>query len=161
MITLLHLPLVSVVIKLSNNAARKTSQGRTADPNHGHEGPGGAYEQEYCICRSKDSTRFMIGCDNCEEWYHGDCIGVTQKDAEQIKHFYCASCREQDQSLEIKYKHKKSSSKEKHSSHKHSSDREFRSRDDSSNKKKSSSDAVSVQLVTGQRIVQDATTAKI
>lgn len=36
---------------------------------------------------------------------------------------------EQDQSLEIKYKHKKSSSKEKHSSHKHSSDREFRSRD--------------------------------
>lgn len=103
-----------------------------------HEGPGGAYEQEYCICRSKDSTRFMIGCDNCEEWYHGDCIGVTQKDAEQIKHFYCASCREQDQSLEIKYKHKKSSSKDKHSSHKHSSDREFRSRDDSSNKKKSS-----------------------
>lgn len=25
-----------------------------------HEGPGGAYEQEYCICRSKDSTRFMM-----------------------------------------------------------------------------------------------------
>ncbi|XP_062572423.1 CXXC-type zinc finger protein 1-like, partial [Saccostrea cucullata] len=104
-----------------------------------HEGPGGAYEQEYCICRSKDCSRFMIGCDNCEEWYHGDCIGVTQKDAELIKHFYCTSCRQHDPSLEIKYKHKKSS-KEKHSSHKHSShsDREFRSRDDSSSKKKSS-----------------------
>lgn len=36
---------------------------------------------------------------------------------------------EQDASLEIKYKHKKSSSKEKHSFHKHSSDREFRSRE--------------------------------
>lgn len=38
MITLLHLSLVSVVIQLSNNAARKTSQGRTADPNHGPRG---------------------------------------------------------------------------------------------------------------------------
>lgn len=36
--TLPYLSLVSVVIQLSNNAARKTSQGRTADPNHGPRG---------------------------------------------------------------------------------------------------------------------------
>lgn len=25
--------------------------------------------QAYCICRSSDSSRFMIACDACEEWY--------------------------------------------------------------------------------------------
>lgn len=24
--------------------------------------------QAYCICRSSDSSRFMIACDACEEW---------------------------------------------------------------------------------------------
>ena len=33
------------------------------------------------------------GCDNCEEWYHGDCIGVTQRDAKIIKVFFCQTCR--------------------------------------------------------------------
>jgi len=35
----------------------------------------------YCICRSSDVNRFMIGCDHCEEWYHGDCIKVNERDA--------------------------------------------------------------------------------
>lgn len=26
--------------------------------------------QAYCICRSSDSSRFMIACDACEEWLH-------------------------------------------------------------------------------------------
>ena len=23
-------------------------------------------------------TRFMICCDRCEEWFHGDCVGITE-----------------------------------------------------------------------------------
>ncbi|XP_064606239.1 CXXC-type zinc finger protein 1-like [Liolophura sinensis] len=64
-------------------------------------------ETRYCICRSTDCSRFMIGCDHCEEWYHGDCIGVTQQDAKYIKQFFCHSCRENDPSLQIQYKVKK------------------------------------------------------
>lgn len=71
--------------------------------------------QEYCICRSSDSSRFMMqvfkrkknvlffslfkdfliillfysGCDACEEWYHGDCINITEKEAKYIKQFFC------------------------------------------------------------------------
>ncbi|KAL5013580.1 hypothetical protein ScPMuIL_007850 [Solemya velum] len=66
----------------------------------------------YCICRSSDCDRFMIGCDYCEEWYHGDCIGVTQDQAKSIKVFFCSTCREKDPSLQIRYKIKKT--KEKH-----------------------------------------------
>ncbi|KAK7102665.1 CXXC-type zinc finger protein 1-like [Littorina saxatilis] len=63
--------------------------------------------QPYCVCRSTDSDRFMIACDCCEEWYHGDCIGVTQLDARCIKKYFCDVCRGKNPSLQIKYKKKK------------------------------------------------------
>ncbi|XP_072412266.1 death-inducer obliterator 1-like [Chiloscyllium punctatum] len=31
----------------------------------------------YCICRQPHNNRFMICCDRCEEWFHGDCVGIT------------------------------------------------------------------------------------
>ncbi|KAL0266265.1 UNVERIFIED_CONTAM: hypothetical protein PYX00_008858 [Menopon gallinae] len=61
-------------------------------------------EQAYCICRSSDSSRFMIGCDSCEEWYHGDCINITEKEAKYIKQFFCVRCREEDPTLVTRYK---------------------------------------------------------
>ncbi|EEB20258.1 cpg binding protein, putative [Pediculus humanus corporis] len=61
-------------------------------------------EQAYCICRSSDSSRFMIGCDACEEWYHGDCINITESEAKHIKQFFCIRCREEDPSLITRYK---------------------------------------------------------
>ncbi|XP_067015248.1 CXXC-type zinc finger protein 1 isoform X2 [Anabrus simplex] len=63
--------------------------------------------QAYCICRSSDSSRFMIGCDSCEEWYHGDCIRITEKEAKYIKHFVCVRCREEDPTLQTRYKPRK------------------------------------------------------
>merc|ERR1711894_161249 len=67
----------------------------------------------YCICRSSDCSRFMIGCDNCNEWYHGDCVGVTQEDADHIRRYYCDPCRDKDPSLQIKYAKKKDKEKDK------------------------------------------------
>lgn len=60
----------------------------------------------YCICRTKDTNRFMIGCDSCNEWYHGDCISITEDYAKNIKQFFCLMCRERDPSLSIKFKDK-------------------------------------------------------
>lgn len=30
------------------------------------------------ICVWVCSARFMICCDRCEEWFHGDCVGITE-----------------------------------------------------------------------------------
>ena len=65
----------------------------------------------YCICRKPDTNRFMIGCDRCEEWYHGDCISITAEYAKKIRQFYCLSCREKEPGLEIVYNEKKPSKK--------------------------------------------------
>lgn len=47
----------------------------------------------YCICRSLDSSGFMIQCDRCEEWFHGRCIGLKRKCADNIEKYYCVDCR--------------------------------------------------------------------
>lgn len=82
------------------------------DANDSHEdgevsdesSPGGPV---YCICRKSDTSRFMIGCDSCEEWFHGDCISITEDYAKKILHFYCLSCRAKDPKLQIVFKDKK------------------------------------------------------
>ncbi|XP_037026766.1 CXXC-type zinc finger protein 1-like [Bradysia coprophila] len=60
--------------------------------------------EQYCLCRSSDCSRFMIGCDGCEEWYHGDCIFVSEKEAKHIKHYYCQRCKENDPSLQTVFR---------------------------------------------------------
>lgn len=60
--------------------------------------------QAYCICRSSDSSRFMIGCDSCEDWFHGDCIGITRKQSKLIKQYYCDTCKSGDPLLKTIFK---------------------------------------------------------
>ncbi|KAM3872519.1 CXXC-type zinc finger protein 1-like [Diretmus argenteus] len=66
----------------------------------------------YCVCRKPDINCFMIGCDSCTEWFHGNCIGISEKAAKSIRVWYCLSCRDKDGSLEIKYRPKKMKEKE-------------------------------------------------
>ncbi|XP_076257143.1 CXXC-type zinc finger protein 1-like [Rhynchophorus ferrugineus] len=63
--------------------------------------------QAYCICRSSDSSRFMICCDACEEWYHGDCIKISEKEAKNIRQYFCVRCQEDDPTLQTRWKTKR------------------------------------------------------
>lgn len=47
--------------------------------------------QKYCLCQ-KHYEGFMIGCDECEEWYHGPCIGVSESRADRVGKFVCVRC---------------------------------------------------------------------
>lgn len=40
----------------------------------------------YLLFISNDNYR---ACDACEDWYHGDCIGISEREAKYIKHYYC------------------------------------------------------------------------
>ena len=41
--------------------------------------------------------RFMICCDTCEDWFHGDCVGVTQADGKELENrgeeWMCPKCK--------------------------------------------------------------------
>lgn len=60
-------------------------------------------KKTYCVCKSTDGKRFMIACDNCDEWFHGDCVGVSQSLSKRIKAYFCPQCRADKKSLKIKY----------------------------------------------------------
>ncbi|GAB5593583.1 hypothetical protein Unana1_08483 [Umbelopsis nana] len=46
-----------------------------------------------CICDSPhvDYGAFMIACDQCSEWFHGDCVGIRESD--QVAEWFCMRCR--------------------------------------------------------------------
>lgn len=59
----------------------------------------------YCICRGPDDHRFMIGCDLCDEWYHGECIGIEKEVGELlIERFVCSSCTKEEEGVATVYK---------------------------------------------------------
>uniref|UniRef100_A0A914DPK3 Uncharacterized protein n=2 Tax=Acrobeloides nanus TaxID=290746 RepID=A0A914DPK3_9BILA len=50
----------------------------------------------YCLCKQPyDEKRFYVGCDKCEDWYHPECVGTTQKAVEIAKaaEYICPPCR--------------------------------------------------------------------
>ena len=43
----------------------------------------------YCICKSTDDGRFVFACDFCDDWFHGECIVVTEKQAQNKDLYVC------------------------------------------------------------------------
>ncbi|KAK1969069.1 PHD-finger domain-containing protein [Colletotrichum sublineola] len=71
--------------------------GGGASTNHQEELGGGSDEESdngpYCICRGPDDHRFMISCDVCEDWFHGECIDISKDVGENlIERFVCPNC---------------------------------------------------------------------
>lgn len=49
----------------------------------------------YCLCRRPDTGTFMIGCDGgCDDWFHGKCVGIQEKDKHLIDRYICPRCEE-------------------------------------------------------------------
>lgn len=46
----------------------------------------------------------MIACDACEEWYHGDCVNISEKEAKLIRQYFCVRCSEEDPTLQTRWK---------------------------------------------------------
>ena len=44
-----------------------------------------------CICRRGEEC-FVIQNSDCNEWFHGEYVQVTEQDSDQIKDYFCATC---------------------------------------------------------------------
>ena len=49
----------------------------------------------YCICRKPYDQRAVIACDQCDDWYHFDCINLVSPP----KVYICPACKPQQQDL--------------------------------------------------------------
>ncbi|EMD38932.1 hypothetical protein CERSUDRAFT_104220, partial [Gelatoporia subvermispora B] len=48
----------------------------------------------YCSCRKPDDGTPMILCAHCKEWYHFQCLKLSERDAEDIEVYICPPCHE-------------------------------------------------------------------
>ena len=47
----------------------------------------------FCICQKPYlEGQFMIECDKCNDWYHGNCVGIEEYQAPDIDVYHCPRC---------------------------------------------------------------------
>lgn len=67
-------------------AGSSGSEGGSDDDSESDHGP-------YCLCRGPDDHRWMISCEACEDWFHGECVNVTKDVGETlIQAYICPNC---------------------------------------------------------------------
>lgn len=37
--------------------------------------------------------RFYVGCDDCEDWFHPACVGISAEVAESMDTYLCPTCK--------------------------------------------------------------------
>uniref|UniRef100_A0A8C3B3M6 Bromodomain PHD finger transcription factor n=1 Tax=Cyclopterus lumpus TaxID=8103 RepID=A0A8C3B3M6_CYCLU len=56
----------------------------------------------YCVCKTPyDETKFYIGCDRCQNWYHGRCVGILQSEANHIDEYVCPQCQSTEDAMTV------------------------------------------------------------
>ena len=76
----------------SKNAKQSSATPAQSSPpaDDGEEEDEESDNELFCICRKPDDHTWMIGCDGgCEDWFHGHCINMNQKDESLIDKYIC------------------------------------------------------------------------
>lgn len=55
----------------------------------------------FCFCNYGESGT-MINCVKCDEWYHDECLGLSEAAVANIDTFYCPKCMEIDHTLQVR-----------------------------------------------------------
>jgi nucleosome-remodeling factor subunit BPTF len=45
--------------------------------------------------------KFYVGCDVCNDWFHGGCVGITEEMSKTMSEFVCEACRSAKDNQEI------------------------------------------------------------
>lgn len=51
------------------------------------------WNDNYIVIFIVNTFRFYIGCDLCTNWYHGECVGITEKEAKKMDVYICNDCK--------------------------------------------------------------------
>ena len=84
--------------RASKTPAPKNRKQQSATPALSATSPAAEEDEEdgeessevFCICRKPDDHTWMIGCDGgCEDWFHGRCVNIDQRDENLIDKYIC------------------------------------------------------------------------
>ena len=96
-------PLVSSIQRLSKKSKSNSGSPMVSDDGSGDDdeenesGEGVEDEGPYCLCRGPDDHTWMIGCEICQDWFHGRCIGMSKEIGDNlVERFVCPNCSKGD-----------------------------------------------------------------
>ncbi|KAI8805280.1 hypothetical protein BJ742DRAFT_775223 [Cladochytrium replicatum] len=46
----------------------------------------------FCFCNGAVESTFYIGCDQCDQWFHGICVDVAESESRRLDKWYCSAC---------------------------------------------------------------------
>jgi COMPASS component SPP1 len=82
----------------STTATHASSEAGASDEDESDHGP-------YCICRGPDDHRWMISCDMCDDWFHGECVNIDKTIGEAlIQRYVCPGCTDRQGIHVTRYK---------------------------------------------------------
>ncbi|KAG8444874.1 hypothetical protein GDO86_009868 [Hymenochirus boettgeri] len=59
--------------------------------------------QHCCSCLKLHGNRFMVGCGRCDDWFHGECVGLTLSQAQQMENedreYICFKCCNEEETI--------------------------------------------------------------
>uniref|UniRef100_A0A8C5PPH3 PHD finger protein 3 n=1 Tax=Leptobrachium leishanense TaxID=445787 RepID=A0A8C5PPH3_9ANUR len=60
----------------------------------------------HCIsCRKLHGNRFMVGCGRCDDWFHGECVGLSLPQAQQMeaedREYICMKCCADEEKMDV------------------------------------------------------------
>lgn len=59
-------------------------------------------EKLLCSCRTPyDANKFYVGCDMCNNWFHGDCVGISEEMSKTLTEFVCDECKRARETQEL------------------------------------------------------------
>ncbi|KAI8809094.1 hypothetical protein BJ742DRAFT_249717 [Cladochytrium replicatum] len=56
--------------------------------------PSAPSSNSFCFCNGAVESTFYIGCDQCDQWFHGICVDVAESESRRLDKWYCSSCVE-------------------------------------------------------------------
>uniref|UniRef100_A0A182FGM5 Bromodomain-containing protein n=2 Tax=Anopheles albimanus TaxID=7167 RepID=A0A182FGM5_ANOAL len=96
-------------------SGRKSQKHSTPAGSKGHRSAGGRgaaggqarkgskkNNKMHCICQTPyDKSKFYVGCDLCNNWFHGDCVGISEEKSKAITEYVCDECKHARETQEL------------------------------------------------------------
>ncbi|XP_068630011.1 nucleosome-remodeling factor subunit NURF301 isoform X2 [Battus philenor] len=96
---------LSAELALRTRAERSKQEevrGKRAAAPHRNSRKPAKKEKLLCVCRTPyDNTKFYVGCEHCSNWFHGDCVGVTEAMSKTMEEYICKECRRAAETQEL------------------------------------------------------------
>uniref|UniRef100_A0A0R3RXK3 PHD-type domain-containing protein n=1 Tax=Elaeophora elaphi TaxID=1147741 RepID=A0A0R3RXK3_9BILA len=57
--------------------------------------------KRHCKCNQPyDPKKFYVGCDLCYQWFHGKCVGISERKSKKMTSWVCEDCAKEQKSSE-------------------------------------------------------------